>query len=151
MNKDAWLATIIGFGIGLIIAGIVFIGPSLAGTLPKGILSQLSRITNNLKKPSPPVTPTPKPANPRDLTIESPLPESIEPKNETLISGSTHPNAIVVLEGESSESVTHANEHGAYAGKLPLTEGKNDITVTSYSDQGVFSQTVTVFYTEESF
>lgn len=151
MNRDALLATIIGFGIGLVIAGIVFMGPAIAGNLPNFKLPNLSFFTKMLEKKTPSTTPTPTPTNPSDLTIESPLAESIEPKNETLISGTTHPNATVVLEGTTSESVATANAKGAYAGKLTLSEGKNEIVVTSYSDKGVFSQTVTVYYTEEQF
>jgi len=144
MNKDALLATIIGFGVGLVIAGLVFLGPTVATYLPR--ISMPS-----LPKTSKPKT-TPKANNkPNTISIESPLPESIEPKNETLLSGKTTPNAIVVLEGENDEVVVIANAQGAYAGKLTLGEGKNDLKVTSYAGKNVQTQSVRVYYTPENF
>lgn len=150
MNKDAILATIIGFGVGLIIAALVFLGPSLIKNFPgitfpdlSGIMAKFTSSDNT--KP----TPTPKPGE--GLTIQSPLPEAIEPKNETLVSGTTLPDAMVVIETDGTETVVIANAQGAYAGKITLGEGKNDITVTSYAKETVQTQTVTVYYTPEDF
>lgn len=150
MNKDALLATIIGFGVGLIIAALVFLGPSLIKNFPQIKLPNMSGIASmftQANKPKP--TPTPKPGE--GLTIQSPLPEAIEPKNETLVSGSAVPESIVVIETGSVETVAVANLQGAYAGKIALTEGKNDILVTSYANGKIQSTTVTVYYTPEDF
>lgn len=150
MNKDALLATIIGFGVGLIIAALVFLGPSLIKNFPGITWPDLSKLTikfapANKAKP----TPTPKPGE--GLTIQSPLPEAIEPKNETLVSGTVAPDSMVVIETNSTESVAVANSQGSYAGKIALNEGKNDITVTSYTKGKVQTQMVTVYYTPEDF
>ncbi len=148
MNKDAILATIIGFGVGLIIAAAIFLGPSLIKNFPSikwPNFSSLKLKTNNTAKP------TPKPALSDTLTIQSPLPEAIEPKNETLVSGSVTPDSIVVIEAEGTETVAVSNEQGSFAGKITLGEGKNDIVVTSYTKGKVQSQTVTVYYTPEDF
>ena len=72
-------------------------------------------------------------------------------RSRTLISGMTAPEAIVVIEGESTETVAVANAQGAFAGKIALGEGKNDIVVTSYSKDNVQTQTVRVYYTPEDF
>lgn len=154
MNKDAILATIIGFGVGLVIAALVFLGPSMVKGVPHISLPDFSKImalfsvktTSDGNKKA---VPTPK--APGRLTIQSPLPDSIEPKSETLISGTTHPNAIVVVEGEDADNVVVANEAGVYAGKIALGEGKNDLVITSYSDGDIQSEGVTVYYTTESF
>lgn len=151
MNKDAILATIIGFGVGLIIAGFIFLGPVLIKDLPRISLPNLTFLTawfSGKGKVKP--TPTIKPVS-HKLTIESPLPEAIESRNETLVSGNSPPNAIVVLEGENGETVVIANSRGAYAGKLSLGEGKNDLRVTSYADKEVQTQALTVYYTPENF
>ena len=154
MNKDAILATIIGFGVGLVIAALVFLGPSMVKGVPHISLPDFSKImalfsiktkTDGKEK----TAPSPK-ANDR-LTIQSPLPDSIEPKNETLISGTTRPNAIIVIEGEDVDSVVVANASGVYAGKIALGEGRNDLIVTSYADERIESEDVTVYYTTESF
>lgn len=152
MNKDAILATIIGFGVGLVIAGLVFLGPALFKGMPHlhfPDLSFLSKLKSTSNKPKPTPKPTKQIAS--KLTIESPLAESIEPKDQTLVSGNTSPNAIVVLEGENGETVVVANATGAYAGNLTLGEGKNDLIVTSYSGSKSESQSVTVYYTPEKF
>lgn len=152
MNKDALLATIIGFGVGLVIAGLVFLGPSMIKSLPRVSFPNISQFISSLSKKtiSKPKTPT---KTTTTLTIESPLADSIEQKNETLLSGKTFPNATVVLEGENNEMVVIANQQGAYAGKLILGEGKNDLKVTSYTHNGkeTQTQTVRVFYTPENF
>ncbi len=150
MNKDALLATVIGFGVGLIIAAAVFLGPSLIKNFPSIRLPNLSGISSLFtQKDKPKPTPTPKPGE--GLTIQSPLPEAIEPKNETLVSGSVQPESIVVIETDGTETVAVANAQGSYAGKIALTEGKNDIIVTSYTGEKVQMQTVTVYYTPEDF
>jgi len=151
MNKDAILATIISFGVGLIIAGAVFLGPTLVKQMPRISLPDLSFLTRLINtRQSPDATPTPKPAS-GDLTIESPLADAIEPKNETLVSGQTKPDAVVVLEGETDETVIVANNKGAYAGKVSVSEGKNTITVTSHAGGDTQVKDVTVYYTPESF
>jgi hypothetical protein len=151
MNKDAILATVIGFGVGLVIAGLVFLGPSLLSGLPHFKLPNFSFLKNTFgttRRLQP--TPTGKPAS-HTFSITSPLPDSVEPRNETLISGTTTPNATVVLEGEIGESVVVANSEGSYAGKLSLGEGKNDLLVTSYSGKDVQTLPLTVYYTTENF
>jgi len=150
MNKDAVLATVIGFGVGLVIAGLVFLGPSLFANLPHVKLPNFSFLKNTFQSTRLQPSPTAKPMS-RTLSITSPLPDSIESLNETLISGSTIPNATVVLEGENGESVIIANGEGAYAGKLSLGEGKNTLHITSYSGKDIQTLPLTVFYTTENF
>lgn len=151
MNKDALLATVIGFGVGLVIAAIVFLGPTMFKGMPQfkfpDVSALFSRFTSQQGGGNP--TPTPKPND--ALTIQSPLPEAIEPQNELLISGSAPPNSTIVIEGESSENVVIANAKGSYAGKIALGEGKNEITVTSHTKDKTQQQTVTVYYTPEDF
>lgn len=150
MNKDALLATIIGFGVGLIIAALVFLGPSLIKNFPQIKMPDMSAISSIFKQTSKPKpTPTPKPGE--GLSIQSPLPEAIEAKNETLVSGTAAPESIIVIETNSVETVTVANLQGSYAGKIALGEGKNDILVTSHSNGKTQTQTVTVYYTPEDF
>lgn len=151
MNKDALLATVIGFGVGLFIAALVFLGPTVFKNMPQIRLPDLSSLFARFTAQKNNATPTPTPKPNEILNIQSPLPESIEPKNESLISGSAPPSAIVVIEGEGTENVIIANAQGAYAGKISLGEGKNEITVTSYAGANVQTQTVTVYYTPEDF
>ena len=145
MNRDAILATVIGFGIGLFITGGFLYGPTLVKSLPKIHIPKFS-FSGKSKNPSPaPLSKT----LPTSLTISSPLSESIEEKSETLVSGTAIPESTIIIAGVLDEAVVPANSEGTYAGKITLTEGKNEISVISYQDGNEQSQTITVFYTPE--
>jgi hypothetical protein len=147
MNKDAILATIIGFVIGLFITGLILVGPKILHLLPK---VQINFPTISWFQPKTP----PKETSVQiefSVTIDSPLPESIESEKEMLVSGSTFNGSTVVIEGNTTEAIVTVKEDGKYAGKITLIEGKNDITVTSYNKDKKATQTVTVFYTPEEF
>lgn len=132
MNKDALLATLIGLGMGLIITGIIVVGPYVVKAIPK-----------MQQKSNPTPTPTP---GAIAFSIESPIPEAVVTGGELLVSGSTQPTATVVVQGETDEDVVVADANGKYAGKITLSEGKNDVTVTSYSGQIIEHKTIAVYY-----
>lgn len=147
MNKDAILATIIGFVIGLCITGLVLLGPRLAKYLPK-LSIHLPTLSLSQAKPSP--TPSPK-QKPFTLTIDSPIAESIESNSDLLVSGTTAGSSTVVIVGNTNDSIAKATSDGKYAGKVTLVEGENDITVTSYNKKDHAAQMVKVYYTPEQF
>jgi hypothetical protein len=140
MNKDALLATLIGLGMGLIITGLIVVGPKLVSGLPKISLPKVS-----LPKKSQPVVPTPTPGVVA-LSIVSPVAESVIAKAELLVSGTAPLGSIVVVQGPTDEDVTTADSNGKYAGKILLSEGKNDVTVTSYAANKHEAQAVVVYY-----
>jgi hypothetical protein len=145
MNKDAILATIIGFIIGLLITGMLLVAPRIAHSLPK-----LNIQLPSLSQLFPQGTPTPSPA-PAEfaVTIDSPLPESIESDDEVLVSGTTMAGSTVVIEGNINDIIVAVKDDGKYAGKIILVEGENEITVTSYNTEKQATETVMVFYTPE--
>ncbi len=145
MNKDAVLATVIGFVVGLIITGLLLVGPKLSGFLPKISWSQFSVAKPQEQKPSEEAK------KETGFTIDSPLPDSIENANDLLVSGSATPGATLIIQTDTDDEVVTAKEDGKYAGKVTLAEGKNDVTVTSYSKGTTDARTVTVFFTEEDF
>jgi len=156
MNKDALFATLIGLGIGLLLTGIILVGPNIAKSLPSIKWPTISKIT--LPSFSFPKKATPSPVTSNQdtqptkhgVTIDSPLDGSIEDKESLLISGTTTKNATVVIQGILDDVITAVNTEGKYAGKITLVEGKNDITVTSVNEQNEqATQTITVFYTPE--
>ena len=146
MNKDALLATLIGFGIGLLITGLLLLGPSVTKFLPKVTLPKIS-FSQPKQKSAPTPTPTPSQFT---LTIDSPLAEAIENSTDLLVSGVTSSGSTVVIAGSVDDTTVVSQSNGKYAGKITLTEGKNDIVVTSYNTSKQASQTVTVYYTPES-
>jgi hypothetical protein len=148
MNKDAVLATLIGFGIGLLITGLLLVGPNITKFLPKIKLPAIS-FSQSQQKPQVTATATPTPSQ-FAVTIESPLAESIENTTDLLVSGVTSPGSTVVIAGSADDTAVVAQTDGKYAGKITLVEGKNDIVVTSYSQTKQANQTITVYYTPES-
>lgn len=145
MNKDALLATAIGFVIGLTITGLLLVGPSLASKLPKV----------SLKLPAFPTSqPKPTDSNVKQtnttLTIDSPLTDAIESEKEILISGKAKSGSTVVITGVVNDTAIIASTDGTYAGKILLVEGKNDITVVQNDKASASSASITVFYTPES-
>ena len=146
MNKDALLATLIGFGIGLLITAMLLVGPKLLVYLPN-ISFSIPKF--NVSQSVPTTTPT---QAPKDffVTIDSPLPDSIESDKEVLVSGSTIGGSTVVIQGNINDAAAETNADGKFAGKVTLVEGKNDIIVISYLKDNRASHTITVFYTPEA-
>jgi hypothetical protein len=151
MNKDAILATIIGFGIGLVITGLVITGPTLIKSFPSVHLTNPTS-----KQPTKPsaLDETPKPNNNitnSTLTIQNPQPETIATKNSISVYGTSTPNNPVVIAGENTETVITADASGKFTGNITLTEGKNTITVTGYKGEIPTKQAVIVYFTTEQF
>lgn len=142
MNKDALLATLIGLGMGLLITGIIVVGPHLLSGLPK---LKMPTFSFSFPKKSQPVTPMPTPGV-IALTITSPVAESVVAKSELLVSGTAPIGSVVVVQGPTDEDVTNADVNGKYAGTVTLSEGKNDVTVTSYANNKHDTQMVIVYY-----
>lgn len=145
MNKDALLATLIGFGIGLLITGLLLLGPNVLKLFPAIKFPSFSFSQNQQVK-----NPTPTPAPKAGFVIESPLPEAIENTEELLVSGTAPAGSTVVIAGLNDESAVTVGTDGKYAGKITLIEGKNDISVTSLSGGKSSVLNVTVYYTQES-
>lgn len=153
MNKDALLATCIGFIVGLVVTGLVLYGPGLVKNFPKIQLPKISFSLPSFGKSKTSPTPTPAASNTMQghaVIIESPLNDALEQENTVLVSGTTSTGSTVVISGPMDEVVIVSNGDGKFAGKITVTEGKSDITVTSFGkSQEVASQTVSVFYTPE--
>lgn len=153
MNKDAIVATLIGFGVGLVVTGLVLYGPSLTKSIKIPHVT-LPKISFSIPNPFAKATPTPTPGQTglkeHAVIIESPLPEALEGEATLLVSGTTSKDATAVIASGSDEVVVKANGDGKYAGKITLVEGKNDIMVTAFDTKGKpATQTVTVYYTPE--
>jgi len=155
MNRDAIIATLIGFAIGLVITGMILLGPTITRQLPGIRFPQIQWPTITL--PSFPgfgskSAPSPAPTNaPPALTIDAPLPDTIEPKDTLIVSGTAPAGSVVVVGGPVDEAATHATAEGKYAAQVSILEGKNDISVTMISATQQVTQSVTVYYTPEEF
>lgn len=147
MNRDAIFATAIGFSIGLVITGVILIGP--------GILSRVSQLS--LKKPLNPTSPTTTPGTKTldtqgSLVISSPIPGEIVSSNSLIISGVAKAGRVIVAQSGNEDVVMKVDESGKFAAKMSLSIGKNDIIVGMHGEEGESEyKTLTVFYTPEEF
>jgi hypothetical protein len=150
MNKDALLATFIGFVIGLVITGALLGGPGIMKKLPNFHLPNFQLALSG-KKP----TIAKKPVETNKSTeitfaVSSPTAETIESKSDLLVSGTAVANTMVVIQGYVDEAITQATTDNTFAGKITLQEGKNAIVVTNYIEGKPTTNTMTVYYTPES-
>lgn len=146
MNRDALLASLIGFGIGLLITGILLVGPNLIKGFPQ---IRFPRLTLNNSQQAPKSSPTPMP-QPTTFAILSPTADSVASSSDLLVSGTAPVGSIVVVAGPNDEDVAIVKADGKFAGKITLTEGKNDVVVTNYVQGRGAAQAITVFYTKEN-
>ncbi len=146
MNRDALLATLIGFGVGLLIMGGILVGPNIVKNFPQVSIPKFS-----IALPKRSAQPTPLPSTPAGapFTIDSPLPDSLQSTPEMPVSGSAIGATFVVIQGPGNEAVSVPSGEGKYAGTLELVEGRNDITVTAYDGNAAQKLTVTVYFTSE--
>lgn len=135
MKKEVILAISIGFALGLIITfGIWTANQSL----------------KNLPQPSPKasVAPSPSPvSSSAALVISSPDDESLVATDTTPLSGTTIPNATLLVVSENSEQTAVADASGNFSLDVNLITGFNTITVYSYAADGQeTSQSLTITY-----
>lgn len=151
MNKDALLATAIGFTVGLLVTSIVIFGPNIAKNF-KGFSFPSFSFPEWRKSETPTPTKEPEQQNKEhEITIESPLIEGIENNEETLVSGMTTPGATVIISSQTEDTIVSAGDDGKYAGKVSLSEGKNTVSVLSMFKEKQAEMHITVFYTPEDF
>jgi hypothetical protein len=149
MNKDALLATIIGFIIGVAITGGILFAPKAAKYLPHFNFPKLNLANNSKpKQPSPKTTPQVKPTT---FSITSPLDSSLITSDTILVSGTAPVASYVTIGGFSDENAITVGSDGKFAAKIAVGEGRNDITVTAFQNNDVASKKVTVYYTPEKF
>ena len=135
MRKEVIIAILIGFGLGLIITfGIWTANKALKETPSEGE-----------EAPSPAVEISPVPAF--SLIISQPEDNSISSEEEIAVSGSTMPEAVIVILYEEGEKILEADEDGNFETEITLMGGSNEVKVSAYDSEGSeASQTLTVVY-----
>ena len=151
MNKDAILASVIGFGIGLMITGAVLVGPNVLPMLKKfsseiGKGSVQSATTQTSPTPSLSITAS----NAQPLTVDSPEDQAIVGTETLTVSGKATKGTIVVVAGMVDEAVITASDTNTFSAKVTLKEGINDISVTNIVDPTPSNKHFTIFYTPKS-
>ncbi|MBI5613601.1 hypothetical protein HY947_01640 [Candidatus Gottesmanbacteria bacterium] len=151
MNRDILLATAIGFIIGLILTGVILLGPKALASLPK--LKGISFSFPSFSFPKGPEKLSPTPAQNQNpgFVIQAPLSEAIESGESVLISGTAHAGATVSASGQLDEDIVVVKEDGKLALKVGLVEGKNEISVSEFFENKQITQTIVVYRSIDSF
>ncbi len=147
MNKDAILASVIGFGIGLLITGGILVGPTVISQLATRLQERegtVASATNEQASTTPGVN---QPLNGVSLSIESPKTDAIVNEDNIEVKGKTLANTMVIVAGDTDEDVIQTDASGAFVGNITLKEGINDITVTAIQGTLTSLQKIVVFYT----
>lgn len=148
MNKDAILASVIGFGIGLLITGAVLVGPTLLPTLQKMRADMGKESTKSATAQTTPTLATsPSSNNIQTLIIDSPQDQYISNTDTITVSGKAPKGATIVVDGNVDEAVVQVSGTNSFQAKITLKEGINDVSVTSLSDSDPVNRHFAVFYT----
>ena len=149
MRREAVLAIVIGFSVGLLIcAGLLLGRKSIRQKI------KLPQWPPRQMEEAQPPAPTKAdeisvaPTTSKILTITSPEDESIANEEKITLEGKTAPGAIISVVYEEGEALGEADESGKFNFEIPLIGGVNEITVTAYDTEGKeTSKTLTVVYT----
>lgn len=149
MNRDAILATIIGLALGLTITGLIVVGPGFASNLPKIKLPAFKLTFNSLSPSKAPAGSATQP-KPPVFSVTSPLADAIETTSELVVSGTALPGSAVVVSGLTDDDVMSVGTDAKFAGKITLSEGRNEIAVTQYLKGKPTIIKVIIYYTKEN-
>lgn len=138
MKKEVVLAISIGFALGLIITFGIWTANQSLKNLPQS-------------SPKASIIPSPTPSNSQttnnQLTINTPDDESLVSTDTVTLSGTSTPQATLLVISESGEQTIVADASGNFSVDIDLITGFNVITVHSYSADGQeSSKSLTITY-----
>lgn len=130
------IAILVGFALGLVITfGIWSANKALTSKKPPAAPEEVV--------PTEEITPTPA----FSLSISKPEDESVSNAEKITVSGTTEPEAYVVIIGEKGEEILEADEKGIFSTEVSLVSGTNEITISAFSENGdEVSKTLNVVY-----
>ncbi|HCS79322.1 TPA: hypothetical protein DIV55_06320 [Patescibacteria group bacterium] len=136
MNKDTIVASIIGFGLGLVAAIALWVVPRILPKLPQ------------IKSPNQKETSTTAAQNntTEGLTITTPVNGEISQSDAITLKGKAANTKLVVISTADKSQVVTPSENGEYSAPVKLVEGNNDIVVSLISDETTTTELINVFY-----
>ncbi len=142
MKRDIVIALTIGFFIGCATA-------LTAVNLPNIIKGRLTLSSNKLSLVSP--SPAVNIEKPNQLAISTPKDRSVSDEKTVSIEGKTKSGSVVLMESSLDSKAFEATGDGNFKNTMPLTDGANNIYVTSYDKNGESAaQKLTIFYTSQN-
>ncbi|CAN5280494.1 hypothetical protein BH10PAT2_BH10PAT2_3480 [soil metagenome] len=135
MKKEVLFAIFLGLGLGLIVTFGIYTARS--AFLKKTDTTDVS----------PTATPAATPTD-SSLSLFSPDDESVQFVSDVKVTGTTFPNAHVIVFINNTSNITTADATGNFSVATTLTEGSNVVTVRALDDNGnQAEQKRTVIYT----
>ena len=136
MNKDTVVASIIGFGLGLVAAIALWVVPR--------VLPKTSSTTAN---PSPvQVVESATTANDNGLTITTPQDGEITTQAVAKISGKGSSLTRVIVSTSRETAVVETDKTGVFTATIALIEGANAISVVSLEHEKEANMQMTLYY-----
>jgi hypothetical protein len=131
----------------------IFIGLSLGLVVTYGVYrARTSFLNGRLGSGSTQTNASPAPSAHNSLTLLSPEDESVQSDKGTQITGTTDPDALVVIFINTQSQVTTADKSGNFSIQADLTPGANVITVRTIDEDGnTAEEQRTVIMTSVSF
>lgn len=126
MRKEVLAAIVLGFALGLVITfGIWSANRAMREKEQEESAGQISEEQ---------AQPTPAPAF--SLLIVSPEDESLQTKEKIILSGTTEPDADIIIISQVGEMITQADETGKFEAEITLESGTNEISITAANEAG---------------
>lgn len=140
MNKDTVVASVIGFGLGLIAAIGLWVVPRI---LPKTKPAETPTTEISSETKAEQVSGT------TSLEVTSPSDGQILKSDSLTIQGKATTAEYIVVTTTQEFQVVKPTPDGEFAAKFALQEGANEIRITGYQGNATEAKTLTVFYWKE--
>lgn len=156
MNRDAIIATIIGFIIGLLITSLLLFGPRIFKNLPNIKLPDIKIEFPNLSKISPGQTGKSQSETEKDTinqknTISFPENEALLSDKDITLTGKTEAGSQVLISTDEKDILAETDSKGSFKAELSLNEGQNILHVLFTNNKSQELKNITVYYTPETF
>lgn len=143
MKRDVMAAILAGFLLGGIVAVTITNLPNLI-KIKQSPLSKESQ----LPTATPIISPKSLPAY--QIEVTAPDDQSIAEESVLEILGKGKPESVFLIETAGEMKTTISDKNGAFKEKINLTDGQNDIYISSYDENGESATgNLTVYYTKE--
>lgn len=143
MNKDTVVASVIGFGLGLIAAVALWIVPKILPSITTSKTSQDQVLSETVAQNSP------EPEIGESLQITSPVDGEISKESKIKIQGKAPLDTLVLVTSASENLNSAIGSSGNFSVDLNLKEGANEIAVINISHGKQESQRILVYFTKE--
>jgi len=124
VDKEKTITIIIGLTAGLVLAGVYFGATKIIPNLRKPVETAIIQ-------PASPKAEDTKGASITGVDISDPVDNSSITVSPVTVSGTTTPNATLLIFGNAEEKIASSDAKGNFSATLKLEEGENEISVTN--------------------